>query len=179
MNNNQNVFNTNPQSNNQNTQNQNRINENNGHQFDDAFMNRLSNNTQINDNIQLSQDNFINQDKDNSIFTSSKNDVSNKDDEINPILTNQTNKFINNNVDTNNTSLDSLNIVSDNTDLPKVDYSKDPKVIENLNNITNNKKNTVTITSEGKVFIIIIIVLLLFIFAMPTIFDYIEKIKYQ
>ena len=52
MNNSQNVFNSNPQSNNQNTQNQNGINENNGQQFDHAFMNRLSNNTQINDNIQ-------------------------------------------------------------------------------------------------------------------------------
>ena len=50
------------------------------------------------------------------------------------------------------------------------DYSMEPRVQENL-----KKKNTVTITSEGKVFIIIIIVLLLFIFIMPYIFDAIRN----
>ena len=49
-------------------------------------------------------------------------------------------------------------------------YSESQQIADHL-----KKKNTVTITSEGKVFIIIIIVLLLFIFIMPYIFDAIRN----
>lgn len=86
----------------------------------------------------------------------------------------QTNKFINNNIDTSNTSLNNLNIDGAYNDMPKVDYSQDPKVRENM-----QKKNTVTITSEGKVFLIIIAILLIFVFILPTIFDFITNISYS
>lgn len=76
------------------------------------------------------------------------------------------NKFINNNRENTNTSLNNLNIDDNYNSMPKVDYSQEPQVQENL-----KKKNTITITSEGKVFIIIIVVLLLFTFIMPYIFD--------
>ena len=86
----------------------------------------------------------------------------------------QTNKFINNNIDTSNTSLNNLNIDGAYNDMPKVYYSQDPKVRENM-----QKKNTVTITSEGKVFLIIIAILLIFVFILPTIFDFITNISYS
>ena len=77
--------------------------------------------------------------------------------------------------------LNDLNVEGEYNGLPKIDYSQDPKVIENLKlqNSNENKKNTITITSEGKVFIIIIIVLLLFTFVMPYIFDLIRKVTYK
>lgn len=83
------------------------------------------------------------------------------------------NKFITENQ--NNTALNDLNIDGDYNGLPKVDYSQDPKVMENIQ--SQNKKNTITITGEAKVFLIIIAVLLLFTFIMPTIFDYINDIQ--
>ena len=83
------------------------------------------------------------------------------------------NKFITENQA--NTSLNDLNVEGDYNGLPKVDYRQDPKVIENIQ--SQNKKNTITITGEAKVFLIIIAVLLLFTFVMPTIFDYINDIQ--
>ena len=86
----------------------------------------------------------------------------------------QPNKFINNNIDTTNTALNNLNVDGTYNNMPKVDYLQEPKVKENM-----QKKNTVTITSEGKVFLIIIAVLLIFVFVLPTIFDLITNISYS
>ena len=97
-------------------------------------------------------------------------------DEINRILPPEQNIFINNNIDNTNTALNNLNVDSEYNNIPKADYTKDQQVIKNLQ---PKKKNTITITSEGKVFIIIVLVLLLFIFVLPTIFDFIGKLKYQ
>lgn len=91
--------------------------------------------------------------------------INNVEEEL-PTSNENTNKFINNNRENINTSLNNLNIDGNYNNMPKVDYSQEPQVQENL-----KKKNTITITSEGKVFIIIIIVLLLFTFIMPYIFD--------
>ena len=81
------------------------------------------------------------------------------------------NKFITENQ--TNTALNELNVEGEYNGLPKVDYMQDPKVMENIQ--SQNKKNTITITGEAKVFLIIIAVLLLFTFVMPTIFDFINN----
>ena len=86
----------------------------------------------------------------------------------------QNNKFINNDIDTTSTSLNNLNIDGAYNNMPKVDYSQEPKVKENM-----QKKNTVTITSEGKVFLIIIAVLLIFVIVLPMVFDFITNISYK
>ena len=145
---------------------------NNNHQFDDAFINR-NNSTEP---VSQPQNNFINPVNNSVIPNQTVATNVPAEEEFNPMLMGKQNKFINNNVEASNNTLNDLNVNGEYNDLPKVDYSRDPKVAENLNNI---KKNTVTITSEGKVFIIIILVLLLFIFVMPTIFDFLGKLKYQ
>ena len=145
---------------------------NNNHQFDDAFINR-NNSTEP---VSQPQNNFINPVNNSVIPNQTVATNVPAEEEFNPMLMGKQNKFINNNVETSNNTLNDLNVNGEYNDLPKVDYSRDPKVAENLNNI---KKNTVNITSEGKVFIIIILVLLLFIFVMPTIFDFLGKLKYQ
>lgn len=132
------------------------------HQFDDAFINNMANNNGAN----LNQNTFINP----PVAPNQESDLG----ELNKVIKTPQNRFINNDIDTTANSLNNLNIENEHVDGPKVDYSKDPKVMENL-----NKKNTVTITSEGKIFIIIIIALLLFIFVLPTIFDLIRDIQYQ
>ena len=98
----------------------------------------------------------------------------NEIEEVNKYLNKQPNRFIQDDIDTTTNNLNDLNVEHESLSLPKVDYSKDPKVIENM-----NKKNTVSISSEGKIFLIIILVLLLFIFVLPTIFDYIRDIQYH
>ena len=90
------------------------------------------------------------------------------------LMIKQTNKFINNDIDTTSTSLNNLNVDGAYNNMPKVDYSQEPKVKENM-----QKKNTVTITSEGKVFLIIIAVLLIFVIVLPMIFDFITNISYN
>ena len=101
-----------------------------------------------------------------------ENNFSQNDVEDNLIVQHK-NKFINNNIDTTSTSLNNLNIPGEYNNMPKVDYSQEPKVKENM-----QKKNTITITGEAKVFLIIIAVLLLFTFVMPIIFDFVRDIQY-
>ena len=72
--------------------------------------------------------------------------------------------------------LNDLNVEGEYNGMPKVDYSKDPKVVKNIEE--EKKKNTITITGEAKVFLVIIAVLLLFTFVMPIIFDLIRNIHY-
>lgn len=141
-----------------------------GHQFDNDFINRPVNN---NGELNQTQNTFINSSPINNSIIPNQNPVNNSNEEINPMLNQQQNRFINNNIDTTSTSLNNLNIESSYSTKPKVDYSQDPKVQENL-----SKRNTITITSEGKVFIVIIIVLLLFIIVLPTVFDFFRNIKY-
>jgi len=83
-------------------------------------------------------------------------------------ITDNSNQFIHNNLNYNETSLNDLNVDGSYNQMLKPDYSNDPKVIENLQ---GPKKNTVTITKELKTFFLIAIVLLIFIFVMPYIFD--------
>ena len=111
-----------------------------------------------------------------NIAFNKENEIHENNDDISNLINQQQNKFINNNIDTTTTTLNNLNVNGEYNNLPKVDYTRDPKVMKN---IEQHKKNTITITSEGKIFIIIILVLLLFIFVLPTIFDIIGKIKYQ
>lgn len=169
--NNQDNSNNNPQTNILNNKPLNVIpKQNNDHQFDDAFIKKQSN-----DNMDDTQDNnYIN--PINSVASNLNNSNNNVEEEINPLLNNRKNRFINNDIDTTSTSLNSMNINTESLNLPKIDYSKDPKVQENLTKIKNN---TVNVGNEGIVFIIIIVILFLFIFIMPTIFDKISSIKYQ
>lgn len=186
MNNNQDNPSINPQINNEINQNTNindynqplnvipNVNNNDLHEFDNAFINRtIENTTTVNKNVEMENNPNSNQiiNTFNTGFATEQNEISQSDEEI---TIGKQNKFINNNIDTTSTSLNNLNIDGTYNNMPKIDYSQDPKVQENL-----NKKNTVTITSEGKIFIIIVIVLLLFIFALPTIFDMIRNINYS
>ena len=89
------------------------------------------------------------------------------------------NRFINNNIESNN-NLTALNIEDKYNNKAEI-YLNDPKVQANLRENLNqeeNKKNTITITGEGKVFLVIIAALLVFTFVMPYIFDLIRDIKY-
>lgn len=192
MNNNQDNFNNNPQPINMNDQNRFLGNINQQSNIISQTMNNEANlNEGINpmssdinkDNSQITSNNnfinpadgnlaqFINNNNQNSKFVNTS--INDNFEEINPLANQKQNKFITENKEVSSTGIHDLNIDGEYHDMPKVDYSLDPKVQENL-----NKKNTVTITSEGKVFIIIIIVLLLFIFVMPYIFDFIRDITY-
>lgn len=130
------------------------------HQFDESFNNQ---------NINQNPINVIN----TGFESNNQNNFSQNDVEDNLIVQHK-NKFINNNIDTTSTSLNNLNIPGEYNNMPKVDYSQEPKVKENM-----QKKNTVTITSEGKIFLVIIAILLIFIFVLPTIFDLIRNIIYS
>lgn len=74
----------------------------------------------------------------------------------------QNNTYINNNFQENSTE-----IYTPNDPKAPVDYSQDPKVRENM-----QKKNTITVDSDGRVLIIIAIIILLFIFFLPTIYGF-------
>ena len=132
-----------------------------------------NNNQNMNTNNLQNNQNFINPNQFNDMQTFNQNNSQQIENE-DTLVIKQTNKFINNNIDTSNTSLNNLNIDGAYNNMPKVDYSQDPKVRENM-----QKKNTVTITSEGKVFIIIIAILLIFIFVLPMVFDFIANISYK
>jgi hypothetical protein len=151
------------QSNNNNINNQDNTNNQNNNFFNNNI-NPNFNNGQYNNNLNTN----INQQFNNEITRES---ILNNDEIV--VFQSQ-NKFITENK--TNTSLNDLNIEGDYNGLPKVDYSQDPKVIENLK--TQNKKNTIIITEEAKIFLIIIAVLLLFTFVMPIIFDLIRNIQY-
>lgn len=152
---------------NMNHENNNNNVQNDIHEFDNAFINSLSNNQNNNNNNK-----FIN----NVINNNQNNDLPPEDElaELNKVIDIPKNKFINDNIDSTKNTLNDLNIESEHTEGPRVDYSKDPKVMENM-----QKKNTINIGSEGKIFLIIIIVLFLFIFGLPTVFDLIRNIRYR
>ena len=127
-----------------------------------------SQNINIDNNISSQNNNYFNSNIDNEMTRAS-------------ILNNEgitvfqeQNKFITENQ--TNTALNDLNVEGEYNGLTKIDYSKDPKVMENIQ--SQNKKNTITITGEAKVFLIIIAVLLLFTFVMPIIFDFINNIQH-
>lgn len=93
-------------------------------------------------------------------------------EEENPMLKLNQNKFIVTPEENKQNTLDSMNVNGEYNNMPKVDYSTDPKVRKNIEAINKHgAKNTVKIGSEGKVFLIIIAILLLFTFVMPTIYD--------
>lgn len=109
-------------------------------------------------------------------MTTMNNNITEEDDEI---RIDANNKFINSNIDATN-SLNQLNIEDEYNDKSAM-YLNDPTVQANLQNTqpeNKDKKNTITITGEGKVFLIIIAALLIFTFVMPYIFDFIRDIKY-
>lgn len=132
------------------------------------------NNTPEENNLHEHDNDFLNNNT-NRFINNSNNDM----DELNSIIKPTQNKFINDDINSQSNSLTELNI--ENGEGPRIDYTKDPKVQENLEQLEQNgpKKNTITITSEGKVFLLIIVLLLLFIFVLPTIFDYIRDIQYK
>ena len=128
------------------------------HQHDNDFLNNLAN---------------AHQNREVRPIETQNDDIN----ELNHIIKPNQNKFIKDEIVSPETTLTSLNIESNN----QIDYSRDPRVRENLEQIENQttKKNTITITSEGKVFILIIALLLIFIFVLPTIFDYVRNIQYK
>lgn len=138
------------------------------------------NNNFYNNNINTNINNNPNNEQYNNSISQEFNNNPNKEITIETILNNEginvfqeQNKFITENQ--TNTALNDLNVEGEYNGLPKVDYSQDPKVMENIQ--SSKKKNTITITGEAKVFLIIIAVLLIFTFVMPTIFDYINDIQ--
>ena len=87
-------------------------------------------------------------------------------------------KFISNEAQFNETTINDLNVDGTYNNMGTPDYSQDPKVKENLEKINSGKKTTVQLPADSKTFIIIAIVLLIFILVMPYIFDLIRNIKY-
>lgn len=70
----------------------------------------------------------------------------------------------------NETAITDLNISEDYNNLNKIDYTKDPKVMENIQQF-EGKKNTIPISKELKMIFMIAIGLFVFILIMPYIFD--------
>lgn len=85
------------------------------------------------------------------------------------------NKFISDEGNFNETSINDLNIDGEYNKLSNTEYSNDPKVIANIND--QKKKNTVKISKEFSTFLLICAILLIFIFIMPYIFDFIRNIQ--
>jgi hypothetical protein len=99
-------------------------------------------------------------------------------EEENPMLKLNQNKFIVNQDENKNNNLNSMNVNGEYYNMPKVDYSNDPKVRQNIEAINKyGAKNTIKIGSEGKVFLLIIAALLIFTFFMPTIYDAIRNAR--
>lgn len=73
----------------------------------------------------------------------------------------------------NETAITDLNISEDYNNLNKIDYTKDPKVMQNIQQYegNENKKNTIPISKELKMIFMIAIGLFVFILIMPYIFD--------
>lgn len=92
------------------------------------------------------------------------------------LINNQNNKFINFDNNQNETSLDNLNVDGSYNQLEKQKYDNDKKAMQN---IEGYKKNTVPISKELKTVIIIALILLLFILIMPTIFEFINNIRFN
>ena len=146
-------------------------------QSDNNFQSTPDFNTNNNDVHQHDND-FLNHINTTNTYTGENNaSPSHEQDELKSILKTNKNKFINNDLDEKDASLTSLNI----DEASKVDYSRDPKVQANLNQYENQqtKKNTISIGSEGIVFLVIIALLLVFIFVLPTIFDFIRANQYK
>jgi len=166
--------------------------ENLNNNINQAFTEQPNNNTIPNQDINNQHNNFFNNNTNTNINNNHNHNLNNSNDQgfnanineemtIETILNNEginvfqeQNKFITENQ--TNTALNDLNVEGEYNGLPKVDYSQDPKVMENIQ--SSKKKNTITITGEAKVFLIIIAVLLLFTFIMPIIFDYVRNIQY-
>ncbi len=129
----------------------------------------------VSDNINP-QMNILQQANNNQLNVGFNNKI-NQDMEIkdDQIQVNDNNRFINSSFDTSSTMLNDLNNSGENDDGPRVDYSVDPKVLNNIKEDEKRKK-TITITEEAKMFLIIIGVLLVFIFVMPYIFDAIRNL---
>ena len=90
-----------------------------------------------------------------------------------------TNQYINPPSNTNETYLNDLNVDGSYNRIQKEEapsYVNDPKVIENMN---QNKKNTIPVTKELKTVVIIALILLVFIFAMPILFDLINNLRFN
>ena len=172
MNNNQDNFSMNSQMNNPNPMPnmQNGFTQNNDQPLNVIPQQPVNNQNNLSNQNQFYQGDTTQQFINNSNqFNNMNININNEFQEDNPLLNSQNkNKFITDSVSTTNTSL------NDN-DMGRVDYSQDPKVQENLGKV---QKNTVTITSEGKIFLIIIAAMLLFVFVMPYIFDLLRGLKY-
>lgn len=144
--------------------------------LNNEFNNQNNNNVNnIYNNISQSDNNQDNNKFNfNGVFsnqtTSIKDNMS--DEDYNLINPEQNSKFIKSTFDTTSTTLADLNV---DPNAPRIDYSNDKKVQENIVN-EEKRKNTIAISQEAKVFLTIIVVLLIFIFVMPYIFDAIKNI---
>ena len=120
-------------------------NENNDtHTFDNDFINRGNNINQNSEPLNVIS---------GSIIPNLKPEHDNNEEEQNPMLISKKNKFINSDFEPDTPSLNSLNIENGHREGPRIDYSKDPVVRAKMEEA---KKNTVTVTSEGIIFIVII-----------------------
>lgn len=154
------------------------------------------NNNEVNNNLfntsnssQMPNENFINQQvspQNNSQTINPFTSSSNIDNPVNKgyvemlkqegINVQSQSKFINES-NFNETSIDDLNINGDYNNLNRIDYSNDPKVMENLGRVEKKEKMTITITKDLKFIIIIALGLFIFILIMPYIFDFFRDIN--
>jgi len=140
----------------------------------------MNNNTNPNNNPQNQILNNPNTMNPNIQGINNQNNTLNIEDEKlkSQLFKEHTNQFINNESIHNETSLTDLNVDGTYNKLENNTYPNNIQVSENINN-QKNKKATIKITKEMKTFIIIVIIMLIFIFIMPTVFDFIQNIKYN
>lgn len=93
-------------------------------------------------------------------------------------INNQSNQYINYDISNarNETSINDLNVVSDYNQMGRPEYTNDPKVMENIN---QQKKNTIPVSKELKTVIIIALILLVFIIIIPMVFDFVNDIRFN
>lgn len=181
MNNNEQNFNDNPQMKILNSLN----NQNKGAQNSNEPLNVIPNSNPIETNQSINNENTYIQNQNTFInnpidlnMSPVNNTINNTFEEDNPMLKLNQNKFIVTPEQNKTNNLDSMNVNGEYHNMPKVDYSTDPKVRQNIDAINKyGAKNTVKIGSEGKIFLIIIAILLAFTFIMPTIYDAIRNAR--
>ena len=134
----------------------------------------------LNNGNNQTQNRFINNqfNINNDSLNNPNTGFNNEFEEENPMLKLNQNRFINTNEELKTSTLESMNVNGEYNNMPKIDYSTDPKVRQNIENINKyGAKNTIKIGSEGKVFLVIVAILLAFIIVMPTIYDAIRNAR--
>lgn len=153
---------------------------NNNLQFDNSVNNNVSNmSNQLDQNLNLNQSSdvsTVNPFENNSAINNPVNKGYVEMLKKEGINVQNNSRFINDN-EFNETSINDLNINNGENDFNRIDYSRDPMVMQNIEEMRKPEKMTITITKELKFIIIVALILFVFIFVMPYIFDFFRDIN--